>query len=64
MGFVFIRHSAVELSWVDMDHVQRPLVCGEIFGKIREAGERELVLVDSPVAAGNGTQRCAILSHV
>ena len=46
---MLIRHSAVEHRKVKMDRVPKILcVCvGEIVGKIREEGERELVVVVS-----------------
>ena len=69
MGFVLIRHSVVDLRKAILDRV--PKVLCEIFGKIGEASERELVLVVS-VKSGKEwdmtvddncfrTQRCAIL---
>ena len=48
MGFVLIRHSAVNLRRVNMDRAPKGLVCErENVGKIGEVGERELVLVVS-----------------
>ena len=48
MGFVFIRHSAVELRRVNMGRVPKILcMLVRFVGKIGEVGERELVLVVS-----------------
>ena len=48
MGFVLIRHSAVELPRVNYGSYTKGLVCvGEIVEKKGEVDERELVLVVS-----------------
>ena len=47
MGFVLIRHSAVELRRVKKGCVPKILCVGETVGKIGVVGERELVLVVS-----------------
>ena len=48
MGFVLVRHSAVEHRKVNKERVPKGLACvGEVVGKIGEVDEREHALVVS-----------------